>query len=219
MTTWITSWPWLAVAAMGAYHGLNPAMGWLFAVSLGLQERSRARLIGALAPIAIGHLASIAIVVALFEGGELVISPRSMQILGGLALAAFGAFRLVSSRFHYRWVGMRVSSLDLILWSFLMASAHGAGLMLFPVLIAMPICRGAIAPTSLSAGFPGASAIAKSGVILVAIHTATMLLVMGAVAIVVYDKVGVGILRRAWVNVDKLWAATLMGAGLIVLAV
>jgi hypothetical protein len=217
IASWMTHWPWLAVAAMGAYHGLNPAMGWLFAVSLGLQERSRARLVGALAPIAIGHLASIAIVVALFEGGELVINPGTMQIIGGVALAAFGAFRLLSSRFHYRWVGMRVSSLDLILWSFLMASAHGAGLMLFPVLIALPICRGPAA----SAGLPGAStiAIAKSGVMLVALHTAAMLLVMGAVAIVVYEKVGVGILRRAWINVDKLWAATLMGAGLIVLAV
>ncbi len=208
-------WQWLAVAAMGAYHGLNPAMGWLFAVSLGLQERSRARLLAALPPIAIGHLASIAAVVALFEGGAMVVAPHTIQIVGGAALAAFGAFRLLSSRFHYRWVGMRVSRLDLILWSFLMASAHGAGLMLFPVLINLPICTSAGAATRL----PGASVLARSAVMMVAVHTAAMLLVMAAVAIVVYEKIGVGILRRAWVNVDKLWAATLMGAGLIVLAV
>ncbi len=138
-------WPWLAVVAMGAYHGLNPAMGWLFAVSLGLQEHSRKKVLSALPPIAAGHLASIAIVVAIVGWGEMAINPRVLQIIGGSALLLFGAFRLFSSRFHYRWVGMRVSSWDLVMWSFLMASAHGAGLMLFPVLINLPICSTAAA--------------------------------------------------------------------------
>jgi hypothetical protein len=211
------TWPWLAVVAMGAYHGLNPAMGWLFAVSLGLQERSRKKVAAALLPIAGGHLVSIAMVVALVGWGALSISPRLLQLIGGSALAIFGAFRLVSSRLHYRWVGMRVSSWDLVVWSFLMASAHGAGLMLFPVLINLPICTTA---ASL-AGSPGPSGslMAQTAIWVVMLHTAAMLTVMGAVAIAVYDWIGLGILRTAWINVDKLWAATLMGSGLIVLVV
>jgi hypothetical protein len=210
------TWPWLAVAAMGAYHGLNPAMGWLFAVSLGLQERSRRKVIGAMLPIAAGHLASIALVVALIGWGAVEISPRVFQLAGGCAVAGFGAFRLFSSRLHYRWVGMRVGSWDLVVWSFLMASAHGAGLMLFPVLINLPVCTTA---ASAAAGGPGALTVAQAGVYVVLLHTAAMLAVMGPVAIAVYDWIGLGILRKAWINVDKLWAATLMGSGLLVLVV
>ena len=212
--TWTAAWPWLAVAAMGAYHGLNPAMGWLFAVSLGLQERSRKKILAALPPIAAGHLASIALVVAIVGWGATAISPRLLQLTGGSAVAAFGAFRLFSTRFHYRWVGMRVSSWDLVVWSFLMASAHGAGLMLFPVLINLPVCI-----TAASAGGvgPNASAIAQTALWVVLLHTAAMLAVMGPVAIAVYDWIGLGILRTAWINVDKLWAATLMGSGILVL--
>jgi hypothetical protein len=212
------TWPWLAVAAMGAYHGLNPAMGWLFAVSLGLQEHSRKKVLSALLPIAAGHLASIAIVVAIVGWGELAVSPRVLQIIGGSALLLFGAFRLFSSRFHYRWVGMRVSSWDLVMWSFLMASAHGAGLMLFPVLINLPICSTAAIPLAGAAG-PSASAMARTGLWVVLLHTAAMLAVMGPVAIAVYDWIGLGILRTAWINLDKLWAATLLGSGLLVLVV
>jgi hypothetical protein len=210
------TWPWLAVAAMGAYHGLNPAMGWLFAVSLGLQERSRRKVVAAMLPIAAGHLASIALVVALVGWGAMAISPRMLQLVGGCAVAGFGAFRLFSSRLHYRWVGMRVSSWDLVVWSFLMASAHGAGLMLFPVLINLPVCTTAAA---LGGVRPDASAMVQTGLWVVLLHTAAMLAVMGPVAIAVYDWIGLGILRKAWINVDKLWAATLMASGLLVLVV
>jgi hypothetical protein len=213
------TWPWMAVAVMGAYHGLNPAMGWLFAVSLGLQEHSRKKVLSALLPIAGGHLASIAIVVALVGWGELVVNPRVLQIIGGSALLLFGAFRLFSSRLHYRWVGMQVSSCDLVMWSFLMASAHGAGLMLFPVLINLPICSTATATPLTTAVGPGASAMAQIAVCVVMLHTAAMLAVMGPLAIAVYDWIGLGILRTAWINVDKLWAATLLSSGLIVLVV
>ncbi len=209
------TWPWLAIAAMGAYHGLNPAMGWLFAVSLGLQERSRKKVVGAMLPIAVGHLASIALIVAIVGWGATEISPRMLQLVGGSAVAAFGAFRLFSSRLHYRWVGMRVSSWDLVVWSFLMASAHGAGLMLFPVLINLPVC------TTVASGTAGSSAaaIAQTALWVVLLHTVAMLAVMVPVAIAVYDWIGLGILRKAWINVDKLWAATLMGAGVLVLVV
>jgi len=215
------SWAWLAVVAMGAYHGLNPAMGWLFAVSLGLQERSRKKVLTALVPIAGGHLVSIALVVALLAWGALTISPRFFQLIGGSALLLFGGFRLFSSRFHYRWVGMRVSSWDLVVWSFLMASADGAGLMLFPVLINLPVCT--TIATAASSGSQAARgldlAMARTALWVVLLHTAAMLVVMGSVAILVYDWIGLGILRKAWINVDKLWAATLMGSGLIVLVI
>ncbi|SRR5579875_713298 len=207
------TWPWLAIAAMGAYHGLNPAMGWLFAVSLGLQERSRKKVAGAMLPIAAGHLASITLIVALVGWGATEIGPRTLQLVGGSAVAAFGAFRLFSSRLHYRWVGMRVSSWDLVVWSFLMASAHGAGLMLFPVLINLPVCT-TVASSSIG---PSAEAIAQTALWVVLLHTGAMLAVMIPVAIAVYDWIGLGILRKAWINVDKLWAATLMGAGVLVL--
>ena len=217
----ILNWPWLAVVAMGAYHGLNPAMGWLFAVSLGLQERSRKKVVAALLPIAVGHLLSIAVVVALLAWGALTISPRFFQLIGGSALVLFGGFRLFSSRLHYRWVGMRVSSLDLVVWSFLMASADGAGLMLFPVLLNLPICT-----TIATAARPGGAAasgldlaMARTALWVVMLHTAAMLAVMGPVAILVYDWIGLGVLRKAWINLDKLWAATLMGSGLIVLVI
>ena len=213
------TWPWLAVVAMGAYHGLNPAMGWLFAVSLGLKERSQGKVFAALLPIAAGHLASIAIVVALVGWGALAINPRVLQLVGGLALVAFGTFRLFSTRFHYRWVGMRVSSWDLVVWSFLMASAHGAGLMLFPVLFNLPICTSAAATTAARGLGPGVFAMAQTALWVVALHMAAMLIVMGTVAITVYDWIGLGILRTAWINVDRLWAATLLGSGLIVLVV
>jgi hypothetical protein len=216
----IVNWPWLAVVAMGAYHGLNPAMGWLFAVSLGLQEHSRKKVVKALFPIAIGHLASIAVIVALLAWGALAISPRFFQLIGGSALVLFGGFRLFSSRFHYRWVGMRVSSWDLAVWSFLMASADGAGLMLFPVLLNLPICS-TIATAARPGGAPAglALAMARTALWVVMLHTAAMFAVMGPVAILVYDWIGLGILRKAWINVDKLWAATLMGSGLIVLVI
>ena len=209
----MNSWPWLLVVAMGAYHGFNPAMGWLFAVSLGFQERRRAKVIEALLPIALGHLVSIGLAVTLIESCELAISPRLLQILGGTVLTIFGVFRFFSSR-HFRWIGMRVSPWDLVLWSFLMASAHGAGLMLFPVLINLPLCGRAGTYASVAQGVPTFTHIALAVVL---IHTAAMLAVMGTVAILVYDRIGLGILRTAWINVDKLWAIALMSSGLIVL--
>jgi hypothetical protein len=195
-------------------------MGWLFAVSLGLQERSRKKVVRALLPIAGGHLLSIAVVIALLAWGALTISPRAFQIIGGSALVLFGGFRLFSSRLHYRWVGMRVSAWDLVLWSFLMASADGAGLMLFPILLNLPICTTIAAASSGGPATRGLDlAMAQTALSVVMLHTAAMIAVMGPVAILVYDWIGLGILRRAWVNVDKLWAATLMGSGLIVLVI
>ncbi|MBV9354493.1 MAG: hypothetical protein JO023_03090, partial [Chloroflexi bacterium] len=132
------AWPWVSLAVLGAYHGLNPAMGWLFAVALGFQQRSRRAVVGALPFLAFGHEASIAIVVVLVGGAQAFVSPQAIRPVGAVALIAFGVFKLLKPRSHPRWVGMRVSAWDLVVWSFLMSTAHGAGLMLFPVLLGLP---------------------------------------------------------------------------------
>jgi hypothetical protein len=198
-------WPWLALVALGMFHGINPAMGWLFAVALGFQEGSRGAVLRALPPIALGHEAAIAVVVVLVSGAQMVTASDLLRPLGALALIAFGVFKFVRRR-HPRWVGMRVSSRDLVVWSFLMSSAHGAGLMLFPVLIGLP----APAHTEpLTIGVQDTAA--------VFLHTAAMLATMGLVAVLVYDRIGVLILRRAWVNLDFVWAVAVMTAGVATL--
>jgi hypothetical protein len=128
-------WFWLSLFLLGAYHGINPAMGWLFAVALGLQEKSGRAVYRSLLPLAIGHLISVCAVVALVRLFLVGLSPQILRTAGAAALLGFGLFRLIRSR-HPRWVGMQVSARDLSVWSFLMASAHGAGLMLVPFVLA-----------------------------------------------------------------------------------
>jgi hypothetical protein len=198
-------WPWLALAGLGIFHGLNPAMGWLFAVALGFQEGNRAAVLRALPPIALGHEASIALVVILVSGTQLVTASELIRPVGAVALIAFGVYKLVRRR-HPRWVGMRVSGRDLVVWSFLMSSAHGAGLMLFPVLLGLP------APVHVEPVTVGVQDTAA-----VLLHTGAMLFAMAIVAIVVYDRIGVLILRRAWVNLDLVWAVAVIAAGLATL--
>src|SRR3712207_4102905 len=129
------SWPWLSLAALGAFHGLNPAMGWLFAVSLGLQERRLRAVVSALGPIALGHFLAIGLAAVVIGALGFVIPQRLLLALGGAALLGFAAYKVATRFRHPRWVGMRVGPRELVLWSFLMASAHGAGLMLVPVLV------------------------------------------------------------------------------------
>src|SRR5215207_4079597 len=131
-------WPWLTLALLGAYHGINPAMGWLFAVALGLQERRRAGVIRAFAPIALGHAASIAAAVALLSVAQTLVDLAALRLIGAVALVIFGLYKLLAPMSHPRWVGMRVHFRDLTAWSFLMSTAHGAGLMLMPVLLRLP---------------------------------------------------------------------------------
>jgi hypothetical protein len=209
------AWPWAALVLLGAYHGINPGMGWLFAVALGLQERRRKSVLQALLPIALGHAASIAVVVAVVGSLEAIAPPRALRTGGALALIAFGLFKFVKPRAHPRWVGMRVGGAELAVWSFLMATAHGAGLMLFPVLLAFP--------TGVHAGHAGhlqrvagAGSLARDGAA-VLVHTAAMLMAMAAVALVVYEKLGLAILRRAWINLDLVWAIAIVVAGLFTL--
>jgi hypothetical protein len=214
-------WPWLGLFGLGAYHGINPGMGWLFAVALGLQEKSRYAIYRALLPIALGHALATGLVVLLMGGIGVVLSQTVVRGLAAFALIAFGGYRLLRAR-HPKWVGMRVGLRDLTVWSFLMASAHGAGLMLVPVLLgrspATHTSHAYHAPSmgQMFSGEPMASLGNPAvGFLSVGMHTAGYLLVMGLVALVVYEKLGLALLRHAWINLDLLWAGALVAAGIL----
>jgi hypothetical protein len=203
---------WLTLAALGAYHGLNPAMGWLFAVSRGMTGGGRRAVLRSLGPIALGHELSIALVAAIVVGLSAAIDTRPLQIGCAAVLLGFGIFRFVKPRAHPRWTTMRVNDRELTLWSFLMSSAHGAGLMVAPVLIGL----GAVgadhhrAETAMMTGIG-----LGTGAVGIALHVGAMLVVMGLVAVVVYERLGVRVLRSAWLNTEQVWAgAFVMAAGI-----
>lgn len=206
-------WPWLALAGLGAFHGLNPAMGWLFAVALGLQRQSRAAVLWSMLPIAAGHALSVALVVVAVGVLRAFVDFKMLQVGAAITLIAFGLFRLFAR--HRARVGMQVSGGDLALWSFLMATAHGAGLMLLPVLLGMPIGGHHEHAHTLAVAQIGQSA--ATGFAAIAVHTAAMLVVAGTVAVAVYEWAGLAFLRRGWINLDLLWALALTAAGLILL--
>ena len=211
--------PLLGLAALGAFHGINPGMGWLFAVALGLQQESGRAIVKALLFIALGHAASLAVVaVALAVLGSFI--PLGwVRIAAGAALLLFGAYKLIRYYRHPRWVGMRVNGRDLILWSFLMATSHGAGLMLAPIILNLEQAGdGVEADLSHHAGYLDVTDTAAAWGIGLAVHTAAMLAIMLVVAAVVYKKVGLAFLRRGWLNMDLLWAAALFIAGGVTLA-
>ena len=183
-------------------------MGWPFAVSLALQERRERALWRALPPIALGHLLALVAVAVplLLLGSVLPLQPVATVAAG--TLLAFGAWKLARWYRHPRWVGMKVGSRDLVLWSFLMATGHGAGLMVAPALVAL--MGGG---DEAGAGAQGREALAGIGV-----HTAALFVVMAAVAWVVYRWVGLAILRTHWINFDLVWAVALLLTGGIALA-
>jgi hypothetical protein len=205
----------MVLACLGAFHGINPAMGWLFAVALGLQEKSRQAVRRALLPIALGHAASIGAVVVLVGLLQAVLPEYVVRYLCAAVLGVFGLLRLVRAR-HPRWVGMRVGFGDLTLWSFLMASAHGAGLMLVPVLLQWPQTDAAHTRLVVAL-WPHATLPPLLLLAAVGVHTLSLLLVTSAVAMLVYEKLGVAFLRQAWLNIDILWAAALCLAGVMAL--
>jgi hypothetical protein len=219
-----TSASWAALLVLGAAHGLNPAMGWLFAVGRGLQKRDRRELWLAFGPLALGHALAIvvAISVALVLGRVLPLGWLRWIVVAALVLV--GADGLVRHR-HVRLGGMRVNAGELTAWSFLMASAHGAGLMVLPVVLggsAAPVsvshhhhaaaAIGSVASAPLAAGLGGLDAVALSAAL---VHTAGYLAVTCFLAVVVYEKVGLGILRRAWINVNVVWSASMLVAAVL----
>jgi hypothetical protein len=203
---------WLTLAGLGVYHGVNPAMGWLFAVSRGMQERSRRAVLRSLVPIAIGHEASIALVAALVLGLSTTTDPQELRIGAAVALVAFGIFRFIKPRAHFRWTSMRVSDRELGMWSFLMSTAHGAGLMVAPVILGLQASSHSHDDMAMLSGGP--IDIAAVGI---AVHVLAMLVVMGLIAFFVYERVGLQILRRAWLNTDQVWAGAFVLAGLVTL--
>ena len=216
-------WPWLALAGLGAYHGLNPAMGWLFAVALGLQERRLGAVLRAFPPIALGHVLAVSAAVLVVGVAQIVVPLDALRYACASVLILFGLYKLVRRK-HPRWVGMRVGFRDLTAWSFLMASAHGAGLMLVPVLLKLSSPADPMqgmdghAEHAAHAAGPAEPAI-LADLAAVGLHTLAMFVVMGLVAIVVYEKFDVMILKSAWFNVDLLWAVALVAAGVITLFV
>jgi hypothetical protein len=212
------NWPWVALALLGAYHGLNPTMGWLFALSLGLQERRRSAVIGALLPIALGHAAAITMAILALRFVQHFLPINILKWGVALFLFSLGIYRLFRAS-HPRGAGMRVGGRDLFVWSFLMASAHGAGLMLLPVLMAQPMSgmtHSMVGGTSVVLASSSTSAIGFA----VLIHTASMLAVAGLLAIMffeTYEKMGLRLLRHTWLNFDLLWAIALLVAGCVVL--
>ena len=210
------SWPWVPLIVLGAYHGLNPGMGWLFAVARGLQERSRAAVAWSLVPIALGHAVAIAIAVAVVQFVQTVLPIRAVKIVVAFSLFAMAAYRLFRSR-HPQGGGMRVGFRDLSLWSFMMACSHGAGLMLMPILLAHP---GQAAVHDMAMPLPPLPSSPWFAIGAVVVHTASLLGVAGAVAMVVYetyDEFGLSFLRHAWFNFDLLWAIALFAAGVVAL--
>lgn len=204
---------WLTLFFLGCYHGINPGMGWLFAVALGLQERSIFAVFRAAVPITIGHVVSVAFVVLLAVEAATFLPHVLVHRVGAAILLAFGFYRLLRLR-HPRWVGMRVGFWGLALWGFLMASAHGAGLMLLPFVTASP----AISHDGMTMPMPQPHASAVlTGWLMIGIHTLGYFITMATLAYLVYAKFGTSFLRSAWFNVDLIWAVALVVAGMIAL--
>jgi hypothetical protein len=199
--------------SLGAFHGLNPGMGWLFAVALGMQERRRGAVLRALVPLAAGHALAVAgsVGVALAMGAVVPISELRWPIAG--VLVSLGVLRFFR-HLHPRWVGMRVGMRGLTVWSFLMATAHGAGLMVVPVFVGM-----SMSGDSGHMHHAAAAAATNAGVALFAtgLHAVSYLAMTAFIALLVFDKLGVGILRRAWFNLDLIWAGALVATGAVTL--
>jgi hypothetical protein len=202
------TWPAFYLAGLGAFHGLNPAMGWLFAVALGLNRQSRATVFASLLPIAMGHALSIAAVAGLLVAAGLLVPGDWVRTGAAVALLAWALYHWRYGHRHRVRFGMQTGLLGLAAWSFLMATAHGAGVMLWPALMVSCLPDSATAPSA-----PVAAALYG-----VAIHTLAMLATTAAIAVLVYEWAGVGVLRRAWLNVDLIWVLALATTALLLLA-
>jgi hypothetical protein len=192
-------------------------MGWLFAVALGMQQGDRRAVVRALPMIAIGHECALVLVVGLVLVLGVITDTATLHMGAGIALVAFGIFRFLKPRLHPRWTSMQVNRRELTWWSFLMSSAHGAGLMVAPVVLGTSAGTAAASSTSdhaLQAVQNGTLSVPASAAALV-LHVGAMVVVMGAIALLVYDRYGVSILRKAWINLDGVWAAAFIGAGVL----
>jgi hypothetical protein len=190
------------LAGLGFFHGVNPAMGWLFAVALGLHRQSRKVVAMAWAPIAVGHATAVAIVLAAVLVLDAALDYRLLGRAVGVALLGWALWHGLRGHRQRLRVGMQTGIAGLAIWSFLMSSAHGAGLMLVPALL--PLCA---AEAPAGGGPVGIAAIG------LAVHTGAMLTTIAAVSVAVYEWVGLAVLRSAWINFDLLWTAGLVVCG------
>jgi hypothetical protein len=207
-------WEWLVLFLLGAYHGINPGMGWLFAVALGMQEGSTRAVVRSLAPIACGHALAIGLVILIARLVQIVLPATYIRIAVAGALLIMGVYRLRRSR-HSAWSGMQVGFRQLTLWSFLMASAHGAGLMILPVVMGLHAADASGEHAMHAHSFQDP----LTGLWATLVHTAGYLTFTAAIALIVYQKLGLALLRKAWFNLDLVWAVALMATGILALVV
>ncbi|SCW33177.1 hypothetical protein SAMN02927900_00700 [Rhizobium mongolense subsp. loessense] len=203
-------WPWILLAGLGAFHGLNPAMGWLFAVALGVHRQSSAAVVQAVPAIAVGHAVSVALVAGALVAAGLFVNQDAVRTAAGVGLIGWAVWHHFVGHGRRVRIGMRTGLAGLAFWSFLMATAHGAGLMILPALI--PLCLSDSPLREIGGDGSAAIAIAAVGV-----HT--LAAVTSLVALVVYRWIGLEILRIAWLNVDLVWTLVLLGTGSMLLVV
>jgi hypothetical protein len=203
-------WPWLALVGLGVFHGINPAMGWLFAVALGLHRRSRRIVLVSWIPIAIGHAGAVALVLFVVLTLGLVVDSATLSRAAAAMLLGWALWHAVRGHRQRLRIGMQTGLAGLALWSFLMSSAHGAGLMLIPVLL--PLCLSGSPSGQLTAS--GSLPVALAAL---AVHTAAMLATITAVSLIVYEWLGLAFLRSGWVNLDLIWLAALGSCGVVLM--
>jgi hypothetical protein len=213
---WTPAGLWLAVVASGLYHGVNPGMGWPLAVSAGLMERSSHAFAAALWPLTLGHLLAMLVVILPFALLlALVEWQQHIQIGASLLVIGFGIFRLINRR-HPRALA-RIPPTQLGLWSFAVAIAHGAGLMLLPIYLGL--CRAA----DSDKGHAAAGALINSNlgmaVLVSVIHSAAMISAGGLLGWLVYRYLGLKFVSRSWFNLDATWASSLVLVGVLSLAI
>jgi hypothetical protein len=186
-------------------------------LALGLQEKRRSAVVWALLPIALGHAAAIAAAILLLVLLQHLIPFSVLKWPVAAMIFALGAYRLFRAS-HPRGAGMRVGPRDLAVWSFLMASAHGAGMMLVPVLLGRPMAgMNHAMPAAMTSGWPLSMNVVLLSIL---VHTAAMLIVAGSLALFffeTYNRSGLRILRHTWFNFDLIWAVALMAAAVALL--
>jgi hypothetical protein len=205
-------WPWIAVAGIGLFHGINPAMGWLFAVALGLHRNSQRVVLLSLLPIAIGHAIAIGVVLTAVLALGLMVDRVMLARIAAAAVIGFALWHALYGHRQRVRVGMQTGLLGLTLWSFLMASAHGAGLMLVPLMF--PICA---LETQAASGSGATVSVFVPALAALGLHTIAMLAAIAVISLAVYNWIGVAFLRRGWINLDLIWIGALLVCGVVLL--
>ena len=203
-------WPWLALVGLGIFHGINPAMGWLFAVALGLHRQSRRIVLLSWVPIALGHAAAVALVLVAVLTLGLVVNSTTLTHGAAVMLLGWALWHALRGHRQRLRIGMQTGLAGLALWSFLMSSAHGAGLMLVPVLLPLCLANSPSGQLTVSGSLP----VAFSAL---GVHTAAMLATITAVSLIVYEWIGLTFLRSGWINLDLIWVAALGSCGVVLM--